>query len=83
MAQERGATYFELDNWDSVVKEVGESNTWNINESFLQQQANAGKNFILSHDSAQATGYYAKEVNSLKEMGYNFVKDGSIWGAQK
>ena len=83
VAQERGATYFELDNWDSVVKEVGESNIWNINKSFLQQQANAGKNFMLSHDPAQATGYYAKEVNSLKEMGYNFVKDGSIWRAQK
>jgi hypothetical protein len=35
VAQERGATYFELDNWDGVVKEVGESNIWNINESKL------------------------------------------------
>jgi hypothetical protein len=83
VAQERGATYFELDNWDSIVKEVGESNIWNINKAFLQQQASAGKNFILSHDPAKATGYYEKEINALKEMGYKFVQKGSIWRAQK
>lgn len=83
VAEQRGATYFQLDNWDNVVKEVGENNIWRINESFIRQQASAGKSFILSHDPAQATGYFAKEVKLLRDMGYSFVRDGSVWRAVK
>jgi len=83
VAEQRGATYFQLDNWDNVVKNVGEKNIWNINEAFIRQQASAGKTFILSHDPAQATGYFAKEVNLLKDMGYSFIKEGSVWRALK
>ncbi|WP_052702762.1 RHS repeat-associated core domain-containing protein [Paenibacillus beijingensis] len=83
VAQERGATYFELDNWDEVVSKVGENNIWNINKSFIKQQAKAGKSFILSHNPAEATGYFANEVNLLREMGYSFVRDGSIWKSIK
>ncbi|MDT3701333.1 MAG: RHS repeat-associated core domain-containing protein, partial [Thermincola sp.] len=83
VAESRGATYFQLDKWTDVVKEVGEKNIWNINESFIRQQANAKKTFILSHDPAQATGYFANEVNLLKDMGYSFIKEGSVWRALK
>jgi len=83
VAKQRGATYFQLDNWDNVVKEVGENNIWEINESFIRQQASANKTFILSHDPAQATGYFAKEVNLLKSMGYSFTQEGSVWRAVK
>ena len=83
VGQRRGATYFELDNWNNVVREIGERNIWKINKSFIRQQANANKTFILSHDPAQATGYFAKEVNCLREMGYHFVKIGSVWKAIK
>lgn len=83
VAEQRGATYFQLDNWDNVVKNVGEKNIWNINEAFIRQQASSGKTFILSHDPAQATGYFAKEVNLLKDMGYSFIKEGSVWRALK
>jgi len=83
VAQQRGATYLQLDNWDNLVKEVGEKNIWNINESFIRQQASVNKTFILSHDPAQATGYFANEVNLLKGMGYRFIQEGSVWRAVK
>ncbi len=83
VAQERGAPYFQIDNWDDVVTKVGEKNIWSINETFIQQQANANKTLILSHDPTQATGYYANEVNLLKGMGYSFIQEGSVWRAFK
>jgi len=83
VAEKRGSTYFQIDNWDDVVKHVGEKNIWKINEAFIRQQAETGKTFILSHDPAKATGYFAKEVNLLSDMGYSFVKEGSVWRAIK
>jgi hypothetical protein len=61
VAVDRGATYFQLDDWNKVVKEVGESKIWQINKQFLEQQIHAGKTFILSHDPVKATGYFASE----------------------
>lgn len=70
-----------MDNWDEIVKIVGEENIWNINEQFLSQQVDQGKEFILSHDPNKASGYYAKEVQFLIDKGYKFIKDGNIWKA--
>lgn len=83
VAKRRGSTYFQLDNWDQVVKIVGEDNMWNINELFLKQQLLEGKVFFLSHDPSIATGYFAKEVDFLKSRGYGFIKVGTIWKAIK
>jgi len=83
VAKERGATYFQLDDWNGVVNQVGEKNIWNVNETFIRQQASANKTFILSHDPSKATGYFAQEVNLLDDMGYSFKKAGSVWKAVK
>lgn len=65
-----------------MVKEVGESNIWNINKAFLDQQLKQRKTIILSHNPNKATGYYAKEVEYLVKRGYRFVKYGTIWKAK-
>ena len=84
VAKARGATFFDIDNWDDVVKKVGESNVWNINAAFIRQQVAKGKSIIFSHDPGKATGFFLKEVNLLKDLGYKtFVKDGAIWKALK
>lgn len=78
VAKDRKATYFQLDKWDDVVKAVGQKNIWKINKAFLKQQHAAGKAFVLSHNPAKATGYFLKEVNLLKKMGYTFKKESSL-----
>ncbi|QSX04823.1 RHS repeat protein [Sedimentibacter sp. zth1] len=83
IARQRGATYFELKNWDNIVDVVGKNNMWKINEKFLLQQLEQGKSFILSHSPYNATGYYVKEVKFLLDKGFKFIKDGQIWRAIK
>ena len=80
-----GATFFELDNWNDVVKTVGEKNMWNINEQFLNQQWKAGKKIYFSHNPWEATGSVQKEVLHLIDLG---VKDfdeagGGLWKVVK
>ena len=76
VAEERGATYFQVRNWGELSSEFGNANMWKINEKFLEQQINAGKNFILSHNPADAEGYFANEVNYLIGRGYTFLAGG-------
>ena len=38
VARARGATYFEMGDWNKAQSIVGEENMWNINKSFLDQQ---------------------------------------------
>ena len=50
VAQSRGATYFDMDNWNLVNKAVGGSKEeiWKINKAFLDQQVKAGKTFTFT-----------------------------------
>ena len=81
VAKEKNATYFQLDNWAEIEEIVGNDNMWYINERFLEQQLSQGKNFILSHNPAEADGYFSSEVKFLVEHGYSFIKNGDIWEA--
>ncbi|NLP41265.1 MAG: hypothetical protein GX348_03565 [Veillonellaceae bacterium] len=83
IAASRGATYFQLNNWSRLATEFGEESMWLINRSFLQQQIANGKNIILTQNPTSATGYFAKEVNYLSELGYKFVQEGTVWRAIK
>ena len=78
-------TYFNLGDkgWNEAVNKVGESNMWEINKKFLEQQLQQGKTFYLSHDPMKASGYFQKEVNFLKDNGFKFIKDGDFWKAVK
>jgi len=82
------STYFQMDNWDEVVKKVGADNMWNINEAFLQQQEAAGKTFYLAHDPDDpevANSYYLSEIDWLRSRGYEFEFDAGVglWRAVK
>ncbi len=81
VAEERGATYFQLDNWSEVQFIIGKENMWNINEQFLEQQLAQGKTFILSHNPLFADGYYLQEIEFLKAHGYHFIEYGELWKA--
>ena len=78
-------TYFDLGDkgWNEALNKVGESNMWEINKKFLEQQLQQGKSFYLSHDPMKASGYFQKEVNFLKDNGFKFIKDGDFWKAVK
>lgn len=77
------ATYFKLDNWRELRKTMSEEEMWKINESFLRQQIAQGKQIILSHDPAKATGFFANEVDYLKSLGYTFKKENWVWKATR
>lgn len=49
--------------WEEAVKKIGDSNMWEINKKFLEQQLNKGKVFYLSHYPTKATGYFKQEVD--------------------
>ncbi|MBT8372988.1 MAG: hypothetical protein KJO34_18635, partial [Deltaproteobacteria bacterium] len=77
------ASYFRLDNWMDVSKTHTPDEIWRINESFLDQQIKAGKEIILSHNPANASRFYLREVQYLEDLGYKFVQDGWVWRAAK
>ncbi|WP_110953616.1 hypothetical protein [Anaerosinus massiliensis] len=83
VAKDMEATYFEVRNWSQLVAEFGETNMWKINQKFLEQQVNAGKNFVFSHNPFEADGYFLNEVDYLISRGYTFWQEGSIWHAMK
>jgi hypothetical protein len=75
------ATYFKVENWSEVTKGLTQDEIWRINETFLRQQIQQGKQIILSHNPATATNYFAREVSYLEALGYSFVQDGWVWKA--
>ncbi len=83
VAQARGATFFHLENWDDVSRKIGAEKMWNINEAFLSQQVSLGKSFVLTHDPKAATGYFLDEIKFLRNKGYDFVQNGSVWTSVK
>ena len=75
------ATYFKVENWGQVTKGLSQDEIWQINETFLRQQIQQGKQIILSHNPATATGFFAKEVGYLESLGYKFVQENWVWKA--
>lgn len=84
IAEEMGAQYFEIDNWDELVDIYGEEQIWKINEKFLDIQIASGRDIYLSanpKDFREGQSYYAKEIQYLEEHGYRFIKEGDMWHA--
>ncbi len=84
VAQNRGATYFYLENWDAVNAAHGRDFMWQINEAFLEQQRTAGKDFIFSHDPLNPTGKsYPNEINYITTFYVGFEPiAGGLWGTR-
>lgn len=74
------ATYFKVDDWNTVTKGLSQDEIWRINETFLTQQIRQGKQILLSHDplKARAGSFFEREVNFLKDLGYTF-KQNNEW----
>ncbi len=80
------ATYFKVDDWAAVTKGLSQSQIWKINERFLVQQLGQGKRVLFSHNpmKAKAGSFYEREVNFMRELGYNFKqKNQWTWEATR
>ena len=75
------ATYQKAKTWKDISNSLTPNQLWRINEAFLDQQIKAGKQIILSHDPAKATKFFKREVNYLRDLGYEFEKNGWVWKA--
>ena len=95
IAHENGFTYFDAgtNGWNAI-SEVDGNLAYRVNDEFLQQQIDSGKDIVLTHDPAAAYKTYVesngrkmvsynKELNILKKYGYHIVKDGQFWRATK
>ncbi|MCP2087412.1 UNVERIFIED_ORG: filamentous hemagglutinin [Paraburkholderia sediminicola] len=87
VAQARGSTYFSMSDWATVQGQLGESQMWNINKAFLDQQMAAGKSFIFTADPAQASlrSYTYREYQYLQNSGceISLGKDGYYHAVNK
>jgi len=77
-------TYFQLDDWTDLVKVLDKPHLlWPINEAFLDQQLDAGKEIWFSHDPDKADGYFLLEVEHIKNRlhgtDFSFEPDGALF----
>lgn len=80
------ATYFKVDDWNAVTKDLSQDEIWMINETFLVQQLRQGKQILFSHnpESAKLGSFFEREVNFMRELGYDFrQKNQWTWEAFK
>lgn len=78
------ASYFKVDDWNSVTKGLSNDEIWRINETFLDQQIMQGKQILFSHNPLEArpNSFFEREVNYLKDLGYKFnQKNQWTWEA--
>ena len=84
VAEQMGAQYFQLDNWDELAAKYDDNEIWKINEKFLDIQIASGREIYLSANPEEfidGTSFYSKELQYLEKHGYHFVKEGDIWHA--
>ena len=84
IAQDMGAQYFQLDNWDDLASKYEGDEIWKINERYLDIQTSSGREIYLTNnpnDFIDGKGFYTREVNYLLDNGYTFVKEGDFWHA--
>jgi YD repeat-containing protein len=84
VAARHNATYLQIDNFADVTRGLSQGQIWNINEAFLRQQVATGKRILFSHNPSKprAHSFFEKEVNYLKDLGYNFKPAGKrMWEA--
>ena len=84
VAQEKNATYFQIDNWDEISGKYGNEQMWKINKSFLEQQTALKKTVVFSHDPTNPQynqGYFKQEIDFLKSKGYEIMKGEDYWYA--
>lgn len=85
IAESRGSTYFSLNNWSAVERDIGTDNMWAINRAFLEQQVDKGKSFFFTVDprSLAPATYTAREFQYLTTRGYRLVPEAGGFRAVK
>lgn len=73
IAQANNGNYFNLDNYDYLVKKYGPDVMEEVNKNFIITKFDVGNNIISTTNPYNATGAFAKEIQWLKEMG------GTTW----
>lgn len=73
IAQANNGNYFNLDNYDYLVKKYGPDAMEEVNKNFIITKFDVGNNIISTTNPYNATGAFAKEIQWLKEMG------GTTW----
>ncbi|MCR9145487.1 MAG: hypothetical protein NXI24_24825 [bacterium] len=68
------ATYYKVEDWNTVTKGLSRDEIWKINEAFLNQQIKQNKRIFFSHDPLKARpgSFFADEVDYLRASGYSF-----------
>jgi hypothetical protein len=78
------ATYFKVNDWNTVTKGLNQDEIWRINETFLTQQIRQGKQVLFSQNPAAARpgSFFEREVDFLRDLGYSFrQKNPWTWEA--
>ena len=78
------ASYFKVNNWNTVTKGLSQDEIMQINYAFLRQQIQQGKRIMFSHDplKPRVGSFLQMEVNFLRALGYTFKKiDQWTWEA--
>ena len=84
VAEQKNATYFQIDNWGEISAKYGNDQMWKINENFLSQQTSLKKPVTFSHDPtdpAYNSGYFKQEIDYLKNKNYEILKGEDYWYA--
>lgn len=74
VAEQRGATYYEMpaDEWGILSK--NSNRAWKINKAFLKQQIRAGKNFLLASPIDAGGYFFQKEIEYISRfVSYSFI----------
>lgn len=95
IAHENGFTYFDVgtNGWNAI-SEVDIDLAHEVNDEFLQQQIDSGKDIVLTYDpvvarevydesGGRAMVSYNNELTKLKEFGYEIKREGQFWRATK
>lgn len=95
IAHENGFTYFDAgtNGWNAI-SEVDVDLAYRVNDEFLQQQIDSGKDIVLTYDPDAAREVYDEsygklmisynnELDKLEDYGYIIKEDGQFWRATK
>lgn len=86
VAEAFDAQYYNLENWDELAQTYSDDEMWRINERFLERQIESGHEIYLSHSpdvKPDDTSFFAREIKTLRDAGYEFIKEGDLWHARR
>ncbi len=72
VAKANKGNFFQIDNYDALVKKYGKKAMDEVNKNFIIGKVKASNRIIsTTRPNGKLTGGFAKEINWLKQLGYN------------